>query len=245
MKVFFTMALLILSAFAGAQTLQFHYDFRHTLNPENYAENYPTLYFEYFKNSDTGKTVKKLGPFLLKTQADFTGQRSNIGQFYMQVFQQFRFWEPKIYVSLQYSGGLGVTDLPQYSYYIVSTYSIGISYPFKLGNAFVSAGIDYKYAAYQRPSRDLSYSFYFWKGLLHYKGELSGDFTTWTQNKNHGDDLTSGLKGKGFFFFAEPQLWYNLKKKFAVGSKINMYYHVLNAQNILYVFPTLAIRVKF
>ena len=41
---------------------------------------------------------------------DFAGERNNIGQFYMQVSQAFRFWQPKIFLQLQYSGGLELTE---------------------------------------------------------------------------------------------------------------------------------------
>jgi hypothetical protein len=244
MKLPLLLLLFFLSRLSFGQSLQLHYDFRHTLDQEHNKENYPTLYFEYFKNADTAKTLRRLGPFLLKIQSDFTGDKSDIGQFYVQVFQQFRFWRPKLYLSVQYSGGLGVTDPRQYSYYITNAYSLGVSLPFKLGNAFVSAGLDYKYTDYQQPSHDPSFSFYFWQGLFGYRAAFAGDFTVWTQNRDHGDDLTRNLKGKVLLFFAEPQLWYKLNKVVAIGSKINLYYHILRTDNSFQVYPTAAISVR-
>ncbi len=244
MKLFLVLSFIFINAKACAQSLQLHYDLRHTIDPKHSAKDYPTLYFEYFRNADTGKIPKTLGPFLLKTQADLGGSQSNISQVYMQVFQQLRLWKPKLYVNVQYEGGLGVTAPPQYSYYIVNKYSIGINYPFKLGSAFVSSELDLKYAAYQKPSRDLSYSFYFWQGLFHYRAEFSGDLSLWSQNRNHGDELTSGLRSKQISFFAEPQVWYKLRKAVAIGSKINLYYHVLDASDRLQAYPTIAVRLK-
>jgi hypothetical protein len=244
MKPLLLLLLCFLSTLSFGQSFQLHYNLRHTLDPEHNNKNYPTLYFEYFKNIDTAKTPGHLGPFLLKTQADFTGDQSNVGQFYVQVFQQFRFWRPKLYLSVQYSGGLGVTDPRQYSYYINNSYSLGVSVPFKLGGAFVSAGLDYKYTAYQRPSGDPFFSFYFWRGLFNYHAEFAGDFTVWTQNRNHGDDLTRDSNDKTMLFFAEPQFWYKLDKDVAIGSKVNLYYHILRTDNSLQVYPTAAIRVR-
>jgi hypothetical protein len=227
-----------------SQTLQLHYDIRHTIDPKRNSKNFPTLYFEYFKNQDSGKSFIKPGSFLLKTQADFIGEKNNIGKFYIQVSQSFRLWKPKIFLSLQYSGGLGVTEPKQYSYYLVNTYSAGISYPFKWGNAYLSSVLDYKYVPYSKPSNDFLYTLYWWKGLWNYKTEFSGDFSIWTENKNHGDDLTKELTGKRFSFFAEPQFWYNINKVFALGTKINMNFHVLTTADIFQVYPTIALKCK-
>jgi hypothetical protein len=88
------------------------------------------------------------------------------------------------------------------------------------------------------------FTLYCWKGLLNYTLELSGDFSMWTENKDHGDDLTAGQKGKRFFFFAEPQVWYKLTKNLSAGSKVNLYYHVNIPDDILQIAPTVAIRYK-
>lgn len=227
-----------------SQQLQLHYDPRHTVNPKLNSKNFITLYFEYFKQQDSGKSFIKPGSFLLKTQADFAGDRNNISKFYMQVSQSFRFWKPKIFLNLQYNGGLGVTEPKQYSYYITNTFSAGVDYPFKLGNAYLTSQLNYKYVPYIKPSNDFLYTLYWWKGLFNYKAEFDGDFSIWTENKNHGDDYTKDLHGKRFSFFAEPQFWYNLNNHFGVGTKINTYYHVNTPANILELYPTIAIRCK-
>ncbi len=227
-----------------SQTLQLHYDTRHTIDPKRNSKNFPTLYFEYFKNQDSGKSFIKPGSFLLKTQADFLGEKHNIAKFYIQVSESFRFWKPKIFLNIQYSGGLGITEPKEYSYYIVNTYSAGLSYPFKLGDAYLSSVISVKHVTYDKPSNDLLCTLYWWKGLWNYKAEFSGDFSFWTENKNHGDDLTLNLRGKRFSFFAEPQFWYNVNKVFALGTKWNTFYHILSSENILQVYPALAVKCK-
>ena len=244
MKFLIVSLFCILCHFAFSQTLQLHYDIRHTVDPKRNAKNFPTLYFEYFKSQDSGKSFIKPGSFLLKMQADFVGEKDNMSKFYMQVSQSFRFWTPKIFVSLQYSGGLGIAEPKQYSYYIVNTFSAGLEYPFKWGNAWLSSVLDYKYIPYNKPTHDILYTLYWWKGFWNYKAEFSGDFSIWTENKNHGDDNTKGLSGKRFSFFAEPQFWYNVNKTFAFGTKINMNYHVLTTGNIFQVYPTIAVKCK-
>jgi hypothetical protein len=244
MKFLAVILLLVFSVGAFSQSLQLHYDFRHSIDPKRNPKNFPTLYFEYFKTLDTGKIFIKPGSFLLKTQADFAGDQDNIGKYYMQVSQELRFWKPEVFIDLQYSGGLGITTPRQYSYYILNTYSAGISYPFKIGDAYLSSILFYKYVPYAKPSNDFLYTMYFYHGLFHYKAELAGDFSIWTENRNHGDEVSTALSGKRFYFFAEPQVWYHLNKKFSAGSKVNMYYHVNTTDNIFEIYPTAAIRWK-
>ncbi len=243
MKFFLTVVLGIFCYASFSQTLQLHYDARHTLDPRHNTTNYPTLYFEYFKAQDSGKSFIKPGSFLLKMQADFSGVNHNMGKFYMQVSQSFRFWKPKIFLSLQYSGGLGITEPKEYSYYITNTFSGGIDIPFRWGKAYMSSVLDYKYIPYKKPSNDFLYTLYWWRGLWNYKGEFSGNFSLWTENKNHGDAYMN-LKGKRFYFFAEPQFWHVIYKNLSAGTKVNMYYHVLTNENLLQVYPTIAIRCK-
>jgi hypothetical protein len=227
-----------------AQTLQLHYDLRHSVDPAHNSSNFPTLYFEYFKARDSGTHFIKPGSFLLKMETDLQGAQTNIGKSYIQVTQSFRCWRPKVFLSLQYSGGLGVTEPKQYSYYIVNTFSAGAEYPFGWKGAWFSSILYYKYVPYTKPTQDFLYTFYWWKGFLHYKLEFAGDFSVWTENKDHGDAGTAAERGKRFFFFAEPQVWFNIDKVLAAGSKINMYYHVNTVDNLFQAYPTIAVRCK-
>ncbi len=244
MKVSTFIFLCFLSIPVFTQKLELHYDLRHSVDPANNTKNFPTLYFEYFKNQDSGKAFIKPGSILVKIQADLLGDKTNIGKFFMQVAQTLRFWKPQIFLQLSYSGGLGVTEPRQYSFYIINTYSAGAEYAFQWKGAWISAVLDYKYVPYAKPSNDLLYTLYWWKGLFNYKVEFAGDFSIWTENKNHGDDNTKDLRGKRFSFFAEPQIWYNISKSFSAGSKVNMFYHVNTTDNIFQVYPTIAVKYK-
>ncbi len=222
-----------------AQTLQLHYDLRHTIDPADNPANFPTLYFEYFKSKDT------LGAFFIKSEADLNGAGHNIGKFFTQVSQSFKFWKPRIYAQLQYSGGLGIAEPGSYPYSINNAFSLGVVYPFQWKGAWFTTSLSYTYNAFKKPSNDMLYSLYWGKGFWNYRFEFSGDIELYTLNKNTGDGLTDGLSGKRVSFFGEPQIWFKIHKNFALGSKINMYYHVLTPQNLLQVYPTLAARVKF
>jgi hypothetical protein len=227
-----------------SQNLQIHYDLRHTFDRVHTAKNFPSIYFEYFKSVDSGKCLLKPGSFLLKIQADLQGEKNNMGQVYFQTAQTIRFWKPAIFLHLSYSGGLGVTEPRQYSYYINNALSLGLAYPFHWQKTWLTTVLDYKYVSFPKPSWDFLYTLYWWKGLLNFKMEFSGDFSIWTENKNHGDDFTRNLKGKRFFFFAEPQVWFKVHKCLYLGSKVNMYYHIYISDNLWEAYPTLAIKFK-
>src|SRR5450755_2439581 len=245
MKYFLLLACMLITGFIGiSQTLQLHYDLRHTMDPANNPKNFPTLYFEYFKNQDSGRAFIKPGSFLFKMQADLLGQDANIGKVYVQVSQTLRCWQPRVLLHLSYSGGLGVTEPKEYSYYILNTYAVGVAYPFEWKGGYFSSVLDYKYVPYTKPSSDFLYTFYFFKGFFNYRCELLGDFSFWTENKNHGDIETENLSGKRFFLYAEPQLWYRVAGGFSIGTKINMYYHIYTTDNKLQVYPAAAIKWK-
>ncbi|PWT78180.1 MAG: hypothetical protein C5B59_02275 [Bacteroidetes bacterium] len=244
LKICSVLVALALALQSHSQNLQLHYDFRHTLDPAHNASNFPTVYFEYFKSQDSGRAFIKPGSFLIKMQADFLGQRNNMGKFFMQVAQSFRFWKPKVFLVAQFSSGMGVTEPKQYSYYISNAYSFGISYPFQWKGGWFNSMLTYTYNALAKPSHDFLYSFYWGKGFWNYKFEFIGDFEVYSLNKNQGDELTKNLEGKWICFFGEPQFWYNLNKHLALGSKINLYYHVLNFDDHFQVYPTIALKYK-
>lgn len=244
MKNFVVGCLCLVTVSARSQSVQLHYDMRHWVDPKSAAKNFATLYVEYFKEQDSGQGLIKPGSFLFKMEADMMGEKGNIGKAYMQVAQTLRMWRPAIFLHLSYSGGLGLTEPKQYSYYIVNTFQAGAAYNFRWQGAYLSTVLDYKYVPYAKPTNDFIYTLYWWKGLYNYKVEFAGDFSIWTENKDHGDEYTKALTGKRFSFFAEPQLWYSISKKFAAGTKLNMFYHVNTISNVLQAYPTVALKYK-
>jgi hypothetical protein len=229
---------------ADAQNVQLLYDLRHSVDAARNPKNYPSLYFEYFKEQDSGKAFIKPGAFLFKMQSDLMGSSDNIGKTYVQLTQTIRFWTPKIFLHFSYSGGLGVTEPKQYSYYILNTYAAGIAYPFQWKGGYFSAVLDYQYVTFTKPSHDLLWTLYFYKGFFNYGLELLGDLNLWTSNRNHGDSMTSTLSGKQLFFYGEPQLWYRLKAHFFAGARLNIYYNVNFNDNRLEFYPAVGLKWK-
>lgn len=231
---------LVIYVQAFPQNFQVHYDFRHTIDPELANENFPSFSFEYFKNIDTLGT----GSFLLKVQADLKGKHHNIGQLFTQISQSLRFWKPKLYLSLNYSGGLGVTT-DSYGFYLSNSFAIGMSCPFQWRGAWLAANLMYRYNAFDKPSYDPQFTFYFGKGFLEYRIFVAGSFVFWTENRDQGNDFTEGLHGKKFAFFGDPQVWFRIKNGLSAGTRINVFYHLISADNRIQFYPTLGLKYQF
>ncbi len=240
MKLHTLFIFLSISVQCFSQNLQLHYDFRHSINPKLHTKNFPSLSFEYFKLIDTLGT----GSFLLKVQADFSGKNANAGQVFVQASQSLRFWKPKIFLSLNYSGGLGVTS-SAFGFYIPNSYGIGVSYPFQWKGAWLAANLLLRYNAFEKPSLDPQFTFYFGKGISNYRFFTAGSFVFWSQNRNQGDFGTQNLKGKKFAFFGDPQFWIKIKNGFSAGTRINVFYHLLTDGNEVQFYPTLGLKYQF
>lgn len=238
MKNYVFLFFLFSAPLATAQQLQLHYDFRHTIDPVLHRKNYPTLSFEYFKNKDT------TGSFLLKLQTDFNGDRNNAGQTFLQISQNIRRWKPKVYLSFNYSGGLGIAP-PAFGYAITNSFALGAAYPFQVKGAWLNASLLYRYTAFPRGSHDVQFNFYFWKGCWQYKLQFSGSLVAWTENRNQGTDFTRDFRGKKLAFFSDPQIWLKVWKGVSVGTRINLLYHVIVSANTLQVYPTIGLKQQF
>ena len=205
-------------------------------NPKNFA----VLSFEYFKNVDTLGT----GSFMFKLNASLDGGNSNMGQVFSQISQSLKFWRPGVYLSFNYSGGLGITP-DAYGYSISNSFGIGMAYPFEWKGAWISLAAYFRYNAFKKPSYDPQLTLYLGKGIFDYKVFIAGSFVFWTQNRDPGEEYTRALKGKKLAFFGDPQIWFRIKNGFSAGSRVNVYYHLLNENNSIQLYPTLGLKYQF
>lgn len=240
MKYLFLSLIWIGSTEGLSQNLQLHYDFRHTIDPNVNQRNYPTFSFEYFKNIDTVGT----GSFLFKVQVDLNGQHNNVGQVFTQLSQSLRFWKPKVYLSLNYSGGLGITPT-SFGFYLTNSFSVGIAYPFQWKGAWFATNLLFRCTTFAKPSYDPQFTFYFGRGFFDYKLFVAGSFVFWSENRNQGNDFTQDLSGKKAAFFGDPQVWIKIKNRLSVGSRINVYYHLITQDDHIQIYPTVGTRFQF
>jgi hypothetical protein len=238
MKFSIVVLSMVVSIAAPGQNVQLHYDMRHTFDPKPNPRNFPSLTFEYFKNIDTTGT----GSFLFKMQLDLKEKKHNPGQVFTQISQSLRFWKAPVYLSLNYSGGLGISG--SFGFNIPNSFGIGISYPFQWRGAWVALNLLARYNAFEHPSYDPQFTFYFGKGFFNYKIMVAGSIVSWTENRFQGNDFTKDLHGKKFSFFGDPQVWIKLRGGLSLGSRINLFYN-LQKPNALLVYPTVGAKYQF
>lgn len=231
--------LLFLPISVFSQALQLHYDFRHSTDPKLNTANYPTFYFEYFKNVDTLGT----GSFLFKLQTDLNGKNNNIGQCFTQISQSLKYWKPKLYIYLTYSGGLGVTPT-SFGFYIPNSFAAGASGLLVWKGVWISPSLSLRVNMFDKPSYDPQVTLYVGRGFFNYKLFASGSFTFWTENRNQGNDATNDLRGKKFAFFGDPQIWIKIKNNVSVGSKVNVLYNLTGERQMKF-YPTVGIKYQF
>ena len=95
------------------------------------------------------------------------------------------------------------------------------------------------------PSRYISGHFYFGRGFFNYKLFVGGSFVAWTENRNQGTADTQSLHGKKAAFFGDPQVWIKVKGGFSVGSRINVFYHLITADDKVQLYPTIGTKFQF
>jgi hypothetical protein len=240
MKTIATIMFYLVTTVCIGQELQLHYDFRHSIDPALNARNFPWINFKYFKKLDTlGK-----GDFLLEVQSYLDGKKHNIGQTFFQMAQNIKFWKPKLYLYLYYSGGLGVTR-SSFGYYISNSYSIGVTYPITFPKTWLSISLMYRYSALSKPSHDPQLNFYIGGALMNYRLIYSNTLVFWAPDRNNGLPENLGKKGKHISFFGDPQIWYTLGKGFSAGTRVSLYYRVLTSDNRLRAYPTVGIKKAF
>jgi hypothetical protein len=158
MKYLLCSALILLTVTVFSQNIQLHYDLRHSLDPKLNPKNFPSISFEYFKNIDTLNN----GSFLFKLDSRLDGKESNTGQVFTQISQSIKFWKPKIYLSVTYSGGLGVTTT-NFGYYLSNSFGIGPAYTFQWNGAWISACTYFRVNVFSQiqfyPTLGLKYQF--------------------------------------------------------------------------------------
>ena len=221
---------------AGAQELQLHYDWRHTIDPRNNARNFPALTFKTFK-------AMELGSFLLKLEANLDGERHNISKGYLEVSQTLRLWKAPVYVVGEFTGGLGLFDDASGGYYIANSYSVGAAYPFPWNGGWGSVSLAFRHNNLPRASHDPQASLY-WGRSVGKRWTLASTGVAWTQNRNQGDDFTASLTGKRASFLIENELWWRALGVVSIGSEIRVSRNVYATDGRVLVYPTLGVRYK-
>lgn len=221
-----------------AQNLQLHFDSRHALYGDKAASsNYVTATFEMFKPDKWGSTF-------MFVDFDFNFDKGGIGLAYTEIARDFKIKNFPLMPHIEYNGGLGLVRGTGYSFSIPNAYLGGFSYPFTLGNFFMSTYLVYKLNDFKKTSHDVQWTLTWNANLASNKITLSGFADVWTENK---DRVGGGESGKGVVFLSEPQFWYNVTPNLSFGTEVELSYNFVGgiAASRFYAVPTIAAKWNF
>lgn len=226
-------ALMILSfASLNAQNLQLHYDFRHSLyGGELSTENYFTATYEMFKADENGSTFMFI-------DYDFSYDQKNPGLIYGEISHDFKLKKCPIQPHIEYNGGLGSIKGTTTSFSIPNSFLAGASYPFQLGNVFMSTYVVYKLNAFKKVSHDAQWTVTWSTSLFNKKLTIDGFMDTWSENRDR--EGTKTVSGKKLIFLSEPQFWYDITPKISFGSETEISRNFHGKSNKWYFIPTIA-----
>lgn len=238
MKKFFLSALMAVAALgASAQNIQVHYDFGRHINTKNIHERQDvTLTYEKFSADNLGSWY-----YFVDVDIDRDGVRGA----YTEVSREFNIGQKGFAAHVEYDGGLS-----------------------KDGGVFQSAGL--VGAAWNGHNADFSTTYSVQAMYKQFFGQRTGHGSTsgyasfqvtgvWSTTFANDKltfagfiDLWRGLKAENhhgaLVILTEPQLWYNVSKKFSVGTEIEMSNNFIYqtcapyANDKFYVNPTLAVK---
>jgi len=216
--------LLVLSAVGFGQNLQTHYDMSDD-------RAYVTTTLEMFKPDGLGSTF-----FFVDFDYADGAERSSASTAYWELSRMFNVPGVKgLAAGLQYNDGLNSFGG------FGNVWLAGLEYPVNLKIVTLVSSLWLRDAEGQDPNLQLTFVWY--KPLLSGKVAFSGFVDVWGQN--NADFDAQGTEAQ-WVFLTEPQLWYNVNDRIAVGGEVEISQNfVFGADDALKVYPTLALKWTF
>ena len=219
------------------------YDFRHTTDPQDNANNFPVVELKLF-------FPQSFGSFLLKSEMDLDGANHNASQIYTELSQSLKLgtatlWDQPLLVHLGYSGGLGSFGDGSGSFYIQNAYQLGLEYAFPLRGAFCNAYVALRYTSFAKPSYDPMVALYSGRYFLDYKLLIANSFETWTTSRDQGTAATQHDSGKFGSWELETEAWYKVGKNLSVGTYVRTTRNVYAVNDRTVVYPSFGVRYSF
>jgi hypothetical protein len=222
---------------ANSQNLQMHYDFAKD-------RRFCTATLEMFKPDTLGSTF-----WFVDFDFDFPGSPRSMSSAYWEISRDF--YIPglrkipafdQLTFHIEYNDGLGSykTDSSDFtgSFSYNSIFLSGFSYPLRIGEVVlttqwlcrIARGMD---------APDFQFTLVWFQPLIKGKVLLTGFADLWSQDKIADPD------GKELVFQTEPQLWYLLTPKIALGGELEISKNFPAGPNEWEFMPTLGFRWEF
>ena len=219
------------------------YDFRHTTDPRDNANNFPVVELKLF-------LPRSFGSFLMKQEIDLDGASHNVSQTYTELSQSIKLgsatlWGKPVFAHLGYSGGLGLFGDASGGFYIRNAFNIGLEYPFQVRNAFCNAYVAVRYASFAKPSYDPMLSLYGGRYFLNQKLLIANSLEAWTTSRDQGATSTQHEGGKLASWELESEIWYKVGGDFSVGTYVRTTRNVYAVSVRWLVYPSVGVHYSF
>ncbi len=211
-----------------AQNLQLHYDF-------GKGRQYLTTTVEMFKPDKHGSTF-----FFVDMDYDLSDAKVKLA--YWEIARDLKFWKAPIAFHTEYNGGFGQSS--GFPYQINSAFINGATY--SLNNDDYTKGITFMAAhKYITGKNEQSFQLTAVWYMKFFKSKLvfSGFADFWKEKNDFFINAPWGTV-TSFVFLTEPQLWYHITKKFAVGTEWEIASNFASYKGFK-VCPTIALKYVF
>ncbi len=217
MKKLIIIALVLVSVSVKAQNLQLHYDFGN-------GRKYLTSTIEMFKPDNYGNTF-----FFV----DFNYNAQGPQEGYWEIAREFQKWKAPIAFHVEYNGGLHADN--NLALQFNNAYLLGAAYSWNAedySKGFTFQAL-YKYIQGNVSPNNFQLTGVWYLNFLNDKMTFTGFADFWRETQQ-------SINTK-YIYNAEPQLWFNINKSFAVGSEVEVDYNFASIKGLT-IFPTLGVK---
>ena len=226
---------IVLSLAGIAQNLQVHYDGAKGSNSET-KRGYITTTFEMFKPDSLGSTFCFM-------DIDFNGPRNEPSLAYFEISRNLAFKPIPFEFHIEYNGGLLFNNRgSNFGLNFPHAAVVGLSKSIFIGESVISSYIGYRYDDSSVKHNDVQWTITYTIPIAKNKITVTGFIDFWTQDK---PTVNSNNSEKQIVFLMEPQIWYNILPKFAIGGEIEVSKNFLAVSNNFEFFPTIALKYTF
>lgn len=200
-KLFLSIIVCMITAIAGAQNIQLHYDFGSSIYKSLDTRPKVTTTVEMFKPDRWGSTF-------FFVDMDYT--KEGVASAYWEISRELKFWNPPYSIHVEYDGGLN---------YINNAYLLGATYTWN--NADFTKGFTftpmYKYIQKNSSPNNFQLTITWYLHFCKGKYSFTGFADFWRERHN---DVEGNRHD--YVFMTEPQFWVNLNKFDKVSDDFNL-----------------------
>jgi len=228
-RVLLLFALFAFAVSVSAQNVQTHYDF-------GKDRGYITTTVEMFKPDKTGNTF-----FFIDFDYGIPGHE-HMSNAYFEIARVMTLGKTSPFGwHAEYNGGFGkIPNLDGY-FSVNNAWLTGVDYSWNAEDFSKGVTLKVMYKGIQDKQSSVQFTGIWYLNFANEKLSFTGFADFWKEDSDFNFDGTTDAT---WIFLAEPQLWFNASKKFAIGTEIELSSNFAGMEGIN-VMPTLGAKYTF